>query len=85
MAFRRMPKHGEEARHLDDIRSHNVLSNLKWGSRLDNARDAVRNGGSKRQGRKISALWKKGHYRNHAALVSKRMKIIWEERHAGLR
>jgi hypothetical protein len=32
------------ARHLDDDRSHNQLSNLAWGDDMDNHLDAVRNG-----------------------------------------
>jgi hypothetical protein len=32
------------ARHLDDNATNNVLSNLAWGSRSDNAQDAIRNG-----------------------------------------
>ena len=36
------PKH--EARHLDDISDHNRLPNLAWGTRKQNAEDAVRNG-----------------------------------------
>lgn len=39
------PRHpGEEARHLNDIKSDNRLINLRWGSRSDNAKDRVRNG-----------------------------------------
>lgn len=30
--------------HRDDVKWHNHLSNLYWGSRSDNARDSVRNG-----------------------------------------
>lgn len=33
-----------EACHRDDVPSHNVPSNLYWGTRLDNAQDALRNG-----------------------------------------
>lgn len=45
MAFCRLPKPGEEARHLNDIKWDNRLSNLKWGTRGDNCRDFYRNGG----------------------------------------
>ena len=31
-------------RHLNDIKTDNTIENLRWGSKLDNARDAVRNG-----------------------------------------
>lgn len=34
--------------HIDDVKHNNRLSNLKWGSRLDNAADAIRNGRYKR-------------------------------------
>jgi hypothetical protein len=33
-----------EARHLDDDRTNNQVANLRWGSRSENRRDAVRNG-----------------------------------------
>jgi HNH endonuclease len=36
---------GHECRHLDDIKSHNTLDNLKWGTRHENIVDAFRNGG----------------------------------------
>ena len=32
------------ARHLDDIKSNNVLSNLMWGTPLENSQDKYRNG-----------------------------------------
>lgn len=32
------------ARHLDDVADHNELKNIAWGTRKDNAKDAVRNG-----------------------------------------
>lgn len=35
---------GHEARHLDGDPSHNVLSNLAWGTRLDQREDDRRNG-----------------------------------------
>lgn len=35
---------GGEARHLDDDRLNNLLGNLAWGTKLDNAADARRNG-----------------------------------------
>lgn len=34
---------GQQARHLDDIPWHNGLPNLKWGTPLENSRDALRN------------------------------------------
>lgn len=33
-----------QARHLDDVRTNNKLSNLEWGSAWDNMQDKVRNG-----------------------------------------
>jgi len=36
---------GMEARHLDDVKSNFKLSNLKWGTHLENIRDRERNGG----------------------------------------
>lgn len=44
-AFRRLPLHGEQARHRDDVKTNNVLRNLVWGSRSANYEDRVRNGG----------------------------------------
>lgn len=38
------PFEGAQARHLDDDRSNNELTNLEWGSDQDNKLDAVRNG-----------------------------------------
>lgn len=35
---------GMECCHWDDDPSNNVLSNLRWGTKEDNARDAIRNG-----------------------------------------
>ena len=31
-------------RHLDDCKTNNALTNLAWGTRSDNAQDAIRNG-----------------------------------------
>ena len=36
------PNH--ECCHDDDVPDHNVLSNLRWGTRSDNLHDAIRNG-----------------------------------------
>lgn len=38
------PFQGAIVRHLNDVKSDNSISNLAWGSRKDNARDAIRNG-----------------------------------------
>lgn len=35
---------GHESLHRDDVPSNNVLDNLRWGTRSDNIRDAIRNG-----------------------------------------
>jgi hypothetical protein len=35
---------GCEALHYDDIRTNNNLSNLRWGTPIENAADAMRNG-----------------------------------------
>jgi hypothetical protein len=35
---------GEECLHADDIGSHNVIGNLRWGTRTENLLDCVRNG-----------------------------------------
>lgn len=48
MAFVRMPRKGEFALHHNDDPADNRLENLKWGTRLDNARDKIRNGGQAR-------------------------------------
>ena len=44
-AFRGEPKQGQMARHLDDIKLHNSLSNLRWGTKSENHFDFYRNGG----------------------------------------
>lgn len=46
--FRRPPQPGEIARHLDDDRTNNALSNLEWGFDIDNARDKADNGNQPR-------------------------------------
>lgn len=35
---------GQEGLHADDVRTHNVLTNLRYGTRSQNIRDCVRNG-----------------------------------------
>lgn len=48
-AFLRKPKKNEkEIRHMDGDKTNNLPSNLKWGTRSDNARDLVRHGQSMR-------------------------------------
>lgn len=37
---------GHEALHANDIKGDNTLSNLSWGTKSDNQRDAIRNGRS---------------------------------------
>lgn len=44
MSFDRMPNQNEEARHLNDIPSDNRITNLAWGSRVENVVDKRRNG-----------------------------------------
>jgi hypothetical protein len=43
-AFDRLPKSGEECRHLDGVRTNNVRSNLAWGTASDNTADKIRHG-----------------------------------------
>lgn len=43
LAFVGPPGPGQECRHLDDDSTHCALSNLAWGTRLENRQDAVRN------------------------------------------
>lgn len=38
------PFEGAIARHLDDVKTNNLISNLEWGTKADNWHDAVRNG-----------------------------------------
>lgn len=45
MAWVRMPNPGEEARHLNDKPWENGVSNLAWGTRIENVDDKRRNGG----------------------------------------
>ena|SRR3990167_751582 len=45
LAFVGHPLPGHEARHLDDDPTNNVLRNLTWGTRIENAADRRRNGG----------------------------------------
>lgn len=43
-AFRGSQPRGQVARHLDDVRDNDCLSNLAWGTQSENMADAVRNG-----------------------------------------
>lgn len=38
------PSRDSKARHLDDIKTNNQLSNLAWGTSKENSDDAIRNG-----------------------------------------
>ncbi len=42
---------GMEARHLNDVKADNRLSNLCWGTKKENAADAIRNGRTPRGAR----------------------------------
>jgi hypothetical protein len=53
------PGEGEVARHLNDVRTDNRLENLGWGTRLDNAQDAQRNG--RHNQHKYKTHCKRGH------------------------
>lgn len=44
-AWVRLPKEGEEGRHLNDNPHDNQLWNLAWGTRMDNVADKRKNGG----------------------------------------
>jgi len=44
MAFRGIPPEDFESCHGDDIKCNNRLSNLRWGTRLENAADKVARG-----------------------------------------
>jgi hypothetical protein len=57
-AFLGEPQDGQEVRHLDGVKTNNVVSNLRWGSRSENALDSVRHG-SHNQARKTHCPW--GH------------------------
>lgn len=83
-AFRGPPPLGMVARHLDDCGAHNQLDNLCWGTRKQNAADAIRNGrtlrgaGLKRSEltekdvRKIRQSYKKSTPGRNALALSKR-------------
>lgn len=47
MAFVRLPKEGEMSLHADDVPSNNNLANLRWGTRMDNIADEIRNRGKR--------------------------------------
>ena len=38
------PSPGQEARHLDGDRTHNLLANLRWGTKAENAADTSAHG-----------------------------------------
>jgi hypothetical protein len=52
-AYLPKPANAVMVRHLDDNKSNNHVSNLAWGTALENAADAIRNGRTTR-GRKIT-------------------------------
>lgn len=45
-AWNRLPREGECARHLNDVKTDNRLENLAWGTARENGADKVRNGRS---------------------------------------
>ena len=59
IAFVGMPAHNQECRHLDDNSENCVLSNLAWGTRIENRADGIRNGvlaiGERNGGAKLTA------------------------------
>jgi len=48
LAFVGPPQAGQECRHLDDNSTNCRLTNLAWGTRLENKADAIRNGRTNR-------------------------------------
>lgn len=44
-SWKRLPRKGEECRHLDDCPKNNDICNLEWGTRLENVNDKRINGG----------------------------------------
>jgi hypothetical protein len=44
MAFVRLPKEGEECRHLDGNKLNYSLANLKWGTQSENMQDRIKHG-----------------------------------------
>lgn len=54
MAFRG-PSDGRQALHADDDPTNDALANLRWGTRLENADDAARNGKIQRGERRPNA------------------------------
>jgi hypothetical protein len=67
---------GQECRHLDDNRQHNKLSNLEWGTRLENMDDRRRNSLRKRGAR--------GEANNAAKLTEEDVLLIRRLRAGGL-
>ena len=45
------PFPGADCRHWDDNKENNHVSNLRWGTRSDNAQDSIRNGNNERLNR----------------------------------
>ena len=44
IAFSRLPRKGEQCRHLDGLKANNVLHNLRWGTSAENAADKIAHG-----------------------------------------
>lgn len=67
---------GQECRHLDDNRQHNKLSNLEWGTRVENMADRRRNGRRRRGVR--------GEANNAAKLTENDVRLIRRLRADGM-
>lgn len=74
------PKH--VARHLDDIRTNNILSNLAWGTRRENRLDASRNGRQSAGSTWAKKVSKKLKGKPQAPSVIANKKKAWERRKA---
>ena len=77
LAFVGPPEHKQEARHLDDVKTNSVLSNLAWGTRSENLLDSVRNG---RHGGMKTSTKLKGRPRSPSVVA--KLKEAWVKRKA---
>lgn len=57
LAWHGQPRTGQEAMHKDGSRTNNTPSNIRWGTRAENAQDRVKHGRNKsgENGRKATA------------------------------
>lgn len=70
-AFKGEPSAGQEARHLDGNPKRNLATNLKWGTRYENAGDRIKHGNS---GKGVSV--NKGETNGSSKLTAVQVRVV---------